>query len=294
MKQKSSILGVVYAIISSATFGLIPLFSIPLLKAGIGSPTILFYRFMVAAAMMALIVAVTRRKFRLRKEQLWVVTLLAVLYALTAILLLSSYQDIPSGMATTIHFLYPLAVTLAMSVIFREPTSRITYVAVVVSLLGVALLAWGGHSGGHFERGVMLALMTVATYAAYIIAVMKSRVSRIDSLTLTFYVLVIGAMLFALYALATTGIEAIHSGSAWLNILLVALLCTVLSDYTLILAIKRIGATATSILGTMEPLTAVITGVLCFGEHFDNWDIVGLVLIVVSVVLVVAKGTNSK
>ena len=107
MKQKSSILGVVYAIISSATFGLIPLFSIPLLKAGIGSPTILFYRFMVAAAMMALIMAVTRRKFRLRKEQLWVVTLLAVLYALTAILLLSSYQDIPSGMATTIHFLYP-------------------------------------------------------------------------------------------------------------------------------------------------------------------------------------------
>lgn len=52
--------GVLYAVVSSATFGLIPLFSIPLLQGGMSSPAILFYRFGLAAAMMGLIALATR------------------------------------------------------------------------------------------------------------------------------------------------------------------------------------------------------------------------------------------
>ena len=52
--------GVLYAVVSSATFGLIPLFSIPLLQGGMSSPAILFYRFGLAAAMMGLTQSSTR------------------------------------------------------------------------------------------------------------------------------------------------------------------------------------------------------------------------------------------
>lgn len=293
MKQMVNMTGVAFAIISSATFGLIPLFSIPLLGRGIGSPTILCYRFMLAALAMAVVMLLTRRKFRLEFNKLGVVVILSILYASTAILLIESYEYIPSGIATTIHFLYPLAVTLTMSWLFGEKASVTTYIAVVISLVGVGLLAWGNHTEGDFHRGVTLSLLTVVTYAAYIIGVMRSRASMIDSLVLTFYVLVIGAVLFFIYALATTGIEAVHHWSDWRDLVMLALVCTVLSDYSLILAIKRIGSTLTSILGSMEPLTAVVVGVVYFGEHFDSSSVAGLILIIAAVVLVIARADRS-
>lgn len=293
MKPLSSTTGVLYAIASSATFGLIPLFSIPLLSSGIGSPTILCYRFIVAAIIMAGILLFTKRNLRLHAKQLGVTVLLSVLYSLTAILLIESYEYIPSGVATTIHFLYPLAVTLSMSWLFGERTTTTTYIAVVVSLVGVALLAWGDHTQGDFQRGVTLALLTVVTYAAYIVGIMRSSASSIDSLVLTFYVLVIGAGLFFIYAVATTGIEYVHRWSDWRDLIMLALVCTVLSDYTLILAIKRIGSTLTSILGSMEPLTAVVVGVLYFGEQFDSSSVAGLILIITAVVLVIARANRS-
>ena len=289
MTQWNKITGVAYAVVSSTTFGLIPLFTISLMTVGVSSPTILCYRFLLAAVAMAVIMFFTRRSFRLASDQMAVVALLAVLYASTAILLLESYKCIPSGIATTIHFLYPLAVTLTMSWVFKERISSTIYIAVALSLVGVALLAWGNHAEGDFRRGVSFALLTVITYAAYIVGVMRSRASRVDSIVLTFYVLAFGALLFFVYAMATSGIEAVHSAASWRDLIILALLCTVLSDYTLIIAIKRIGSTSTSILGSMEPLTAVVVGVLYFGERIDTTSVVGLLLVICAVVVVIVQ-----
>ena len=186
MAQLQRLSGVVYAILSSATFGLIPLFTVPLLARGVDSSTILCYRFLLASVVVAVVMLLTKRSFRLQRGQLWVVLLLSMLYALTAILLIQSYGYIPSGVATTIHFLYPLAVTLTMAWFFKTKTTVVTYVAVVISLVGVALLVWGSHSEGDFSRGVLLSLLSVVTYAAYIVGVMRSRASHIDSIVFYF------------------------------------------------------------------------------------------------------------
>ena len=289
MKRWSRITGVTSAVVSSTTFGLIPLFTISLLAVGVGSPTILCYRFLIAAVAMAIIMFFTRRSFRIAMDQVVVMALLAALYASTAILLLESYKYIPSGIATTIHFLYPLVVTLTMAWLFKEKMSRSIYIAVVLSLIGVALLAWGEHDAGDFRRGVTYALVTVVTYAAYIVGVMRSRAAKVDSVVLTFYVLAFGALMFMLYALATTGIEAVHRWSSWRDLLMLALICTVLSDFALIMAIKHIGSTRTSILGSMEPLTAVVVGVVYFGERMDTTSVIGLLLVICAVVVVIVQ-----
>ena len=238
---------------------------------------------------MAAVMLLSRRSFRLERGHIGMIIALSILYAATAIILIESYEYIPSGIATTIHFLYPLVVTLTMAWFFKEKTTVVTYIAVAVSIIGVALLAWGNHTEGDFRRGVTLALITVVTYAAYIVGVMRSRVARVDSITLTFYVLAIGTALIFIYALLASGIEPIHRFSDWRDLAMLALLCTVLSDYTLILAIKRIGSTRTSILGSMEPLTAVIVGVVYFDEHFDTTSVAGLILIILAVILVIAQ-----
>ena len=62
---------------------------------------------------------------------------------------------------------------------------------------------------------------------------------------------------------------------------------TVISNITLLLAVKYIGGTLTSILGAMEPVTAVCIGALVFGEAFTLQEAFGIVLILVAVTLII-------
>ena len=293
MRNISNIKGVLYAVVSSATFGLIPLFSIPLLHAGMVSPTILFYRMLLSAAIMAAVALLLKRNFRISRRDFGVLAGLSLMYAATSLGLLRSYDYIPSGVATTVNFLYPLVVTIVMTLFFRERSSVWIVIAVFISLVGVALLAWGDAGNNDPGRGLIYAGTTVFTYAVYIIGVMKSRAGRLDPLIVAFYVLTFSAAVFLVYALSTSGIAVVHTWHIWRNLLLLALLPTVLSNLTLVLAIKHIGSTMTSILGSMEPLTAVLVGVVHFGEGFDLDSAAGLILVVTAVIIVILQTNHT-
>ena len=183
-------------------------------------------------------------------------------------------------MATTVNFLYPLVVTIVMTLFFRERSSVWIVIAVFISLVGVALLAWGDAGNNDPGRGLIYAGTTVFTYAVYIIGV-------------AFYVLTFSAAVFLVYALSTSGIAVVHTWHIWRNLLLLALLPTVLSNLTLVLAIKHIGSTMTSILGSMEPLTAVLVGVVHFGEGFDLDSAAGLILVVTAVIIVILQTNHT-
>ena len=289
--------GVLYAVVSSATFGLIPLFSIPLLQGGMSSPAILFYRFGLAAAMMGLIALATRRPLRITWPQTGTLLLLGAMYSVTALGLLRSYTYIPSSVATTINFLYPLGVAIVMTLFFREKNSVWLLVAILISLVGVALLSWGDIGGPQRDRaivGVGLAGATVLTYTIYIVGVKKSRISRLDPMIQAFYVLLFSACFFLVYALSTTGAPLPGKWHLWQNLLLLALVPTVVSNLTLVLAIKEIGSTMTSILGSMEPLTAVLVGVLHFGEKFGLDSASGLILIITAVIIVILQAKKKE
>ena len=289
--------GVLYAVVSSATFGLIPLFSIPLLQGGMSSPAILFYRFGLAAAMMVLIALATRRPLRITWPQTGTLLLLGAMYSVTALGLLRSYAYIPSSVATTINFLYPLGVAIVMTLFFREKNSVWLLVAILISLVGVALLSWGDIGGPQSDRaivGVGFAGATVLTYTIYIVGVKKSRISRLDPMIQAFYVLLFSACFFLVYALFTTGAPLPGKWHLWQNLLLLALVPTVVSNLTLVLAIKEIGSTMTSILGSMEPLTAVLVGVLHFGEKFGLDSASGLILIITAVIIVILQAKKKE
>lgn len=289
--------GIICAIISSGTFGLIPLFSIPLLLSGLSSQTILFWRFVLAALMMGIVALATKRSFRISLHEVWTLLLLAVMYSATALCLLQSYNYIPSGVATTISFLYPLAVAIVMTLFFREKSSVWLFVAILISLAGVALLSWNGEGiAGNRETlvGMGYAGLTVMTYMVYIVGVMKSSVSRLDPMILAFYVLLFSSLFFLLYTTTGNGFQTPSTWNQWQNMLLLALIPTVLSNLTLILAIQQIGSTMTSILGSMEPLTAVLVGVFRFGESFSLDMAIGLILIISAVMIVILNPGRTK
>lgn len=288
MKSLSGFKGVLFAIISSGTFGLIPLFTIPLVnEQGMDEGSILFYRFGLSTIMMLLICLAKKSNLKISLNHIAPIFMLGLLYALTALFLVYSYNYISSGVATTIHFLYPICVSILMVVFFKEQKSKALLFAALLSLIGVGLMCWTG-SGAINIVGVVLSALTIITYGVYIVGLNQLNVGKLPADVLTFYVILAGAIIFLIYAYVDHGgVMAIPSVTAGVNLLALAFLATVVSDFALIMAVKFAGSTITAILGSMEPLVAVCVGVLVFSEYFSTQSAIGLVLILSSVILVV-------
>ena len=283
--------GILYAAVSSSTFGLAPFFSLTLLLAGFSAFEVLSYRWGVATIALTLFGWCSGCSFRLEKKDFLVVLLLSLLRAVTSFSLLIAYQNIATGVASTIHFMYPLAVSLVMMYFFQEKKSLWVMFAVFMSLLGAALLSSGEleAKNGDTIVGLVAACVSVCSYAGYIVGVRMTRAVRINSTVLTCYVMGLGTVLYFIGALTTSGLRLVADGYTWLIILGLALPATAISNITLVRAIKYAGPTLTSILGAMEPLTAVVIGVFVFKELFTLNSAIGIILILLAVSVVIFR-----
>lgn len=283
--------GILYAAVSSSTFGLAPFFSLTLLLAGFSAFEVLSYRWGVATIALTLFGWCSGCSFRLEKKDFLVVLLLSLLRAVTSFSLLIAYQNIATGVASTIHFMYPLAVSLVMMYFFQEKKSLWVMFAVFMSLLGAALLSSGEleAKNGDTIVGLVAACVSVFSYAGYIVGVRMTRAVRINSTVLTCYVMGLGTVLYFIGALTTSGLRLVADGYTWLIILGLALPATAISNITLVRAIKYAGPTLTSILGAMEPLTAVVIGVFGFKELFTLNSAIGIILILLAVSVVIFR-----
>ena len=288
--------GILYAAVSSSTFGLAPFFSLTLLLAGFSAFEVLSYRWGVATLALTLFGWCSGCSFRLEKKDFLVVLLLSLLRAVTSFSLLIAYQNIATGVASTIHFMYPLAVSLVMMYFFQEKKSLWVMFAVFMSLLGAVLLSSGEleAKNGDTIVGLVAACVSVFSYAGYIVGVRMTRAVRINSTVLTCYVMGLGTVLYFIGALTTSGLRLVADGYTWLIILGLALPATAISNITLVRAIKYAGPTLTSILGAMEPLTAVVIGVFVFKELFTLNSAIGIILILLAVSVVIFRKQKMK
>lgn len=189
--------------------------------------------------------------FDIQKSEFGIAFILGTLYAITALWLTEAYLYIPSGVATTIHFLYPVVVSLIMFVFYKDKLTMPILLAMAMAVSGVYMLSGGNTPGGSINiKGLMLVLATVIAYAAYIVGMNRSRIARLDSLKATFYILLSGAIVF-LVNLAIKGDfpDPMPNLGTTIDVLMVAFLPTLVSDLTLILAIRYIGSTTDCDLG---------------------------------------------
>ncbi|MBB4036399.1 drug/metabolite transporter (DMT)-like permease [Dysgonomonas hofstadii] len=278
--------GIILALISSATFGLIAFFSIPLMKEGMHIPSILFYRCLFATILLGIICFIRKKEFRISHKTAMLLFVLGMLYTITSMGLIYSYSYISSGVSTTIHFLYPVVVAGMMIIFYKEKLSRNLLIAAVLSLTGVALLCWND-SGFISTKGLLAVLLTVFTYSIYIVELNKPSLCKLEPEVITFYVMLFGTFIFSVFSYSTTGIEIIPNTTSLYNLIGLAIFATVLSNVALVAAVKYAGSTITSILGSLEPLTATTIGVFHFYEPFGWNSLFGLCMIIMAVILVI-------
>lgn len=293
MKSTEKSLGIGAAILSSSTFGLAPFFSIGLLDASLSSCEVLSYRWGFAALFLTIVGLLTGHSYRIQRQYFGTVLWLSILRAATSFFLIIAYAQIASGVASTIHFVYPLAVAMMMMFFFHEKGSIKTYTAIILSFVGASMLSLNGASmpDGNTLLGISCACLSVFTYGGYMVGVKNSRAAKMDSTVLTCYVMGLGALFFICGGIFTGGVRLLDTPSLWLYALGLAIPATAISNIALVWGIHRIGPTLTSFFGALEPLTAVIIGVLFLGEPFSIWSALGIVIVIAAVLLI---GTDKK
>lgn len=292
MMVANKLKGIFYAGVSSSTFGLAPFFTLSLIYAGYSSFEALSYRWGVATVFLVLIGLFQGVDFRISRKDFVVLFCLSLFRATTSFSLVIAYQNIATGVASVIHFLYPLAVALAMMIFFKEPRSKAVISAVALSIVGALFLSFGdidSPSGGDALLGIVCAVVSVFSYAGYIVGVRKTRAVDLPSVPLTCYVMGFGAILFIIGGIFTGGVRLETDPYLWLYIAGLSLVATAISNISLVKGIKYAGPTLTSILGAMEPLTAMLLGIVAFGEGFSWQGGAGVALILSSVFIVVSR-----
>lgn len=291
--------GFFYAAISSASFGFSPLFSIGLLSAGLSNYDILSYRWGIAGIVL-MIYAMLRKKSLLPNsfDETWKIFLLSALRSITSVTLLIGYANISSGIASTINFMYPVIVAICMMFFFGEHRSLIDIMAILVSIFGVYLLASGDSllvQGGDTELGLTCSIISAFSFAAYYILMKRLRADKIEVVKFTTWVMILSAIFFIICALTTQGrLNMIPDSKSWLYALGLGLWATMISNFTGVKAVRRIGPVLTSILGALQPVTAVILGVIFLNEHLYLRSIIGISLILVAVTIVVMHQKRKK
>lgn len=153
-KAKGYLLGAVAA----ATYGMNPLFALPLYKAGMDPDSVLFFRYLFAIPLLGIMLKARGRDFKLHRREIVPLVLLGLLVALSSLSLFLSYNYMDAGIASTLLFVYPIFVALIMAFGFREKLSPQTALCILLALAGIGLLFKGSDGSTLNITGTVLVM----------------------------------------------------------------------------------------------------------------------------------------
>ena len=282
--MKDIVKGYLCAFISAFTYGLIPLFMIPIKKAeSFSVDATLFYRFLIASGAILLFLCYQKQRLRISLREGLIMSILGLLYALSAEFLFLAYDYLSPGIASTIFFSYPIIVALVLVLFYKEKITIPTILSLLLVVAGVGVLSIKEGSTINYI-GLGISLLGALVYAFYILIINKVRIEA-SGVKISFYSMLFSSLYFWVKTLILGESIAIPSLSLVGDITLFAIITTSLSLVALVYAVRYIGSTPTAIMGAFEPIVAVLISVGLFGEALTSSLIIGGMVIIAGVLI---------
>ena len=280
--------GVILAIISAICYGMNPLGALFLYEEGLNVNSVIFYRFIFASILLAIFMLIKKDSFYLKFKEIILLAFLGLLFGISAISLFNSFLYMDAGLASTVLFIYPIFVAIIMALFFKEKNSIITILSIIFAFLGVVLL-YESDGANVSNFGIFLVIVSSLCYAIYIVII--NQYLKLSALKVTFYSMLFCTITILIHSFfdSSLNIMPLVNFNMWFYTIFLALVPTIISLLFLIKAIQLIGSTSASILGALEPLTAVLIGVYVFNEKITFWLVIGIVFILFGVLLIVLK-----
>lgn len=287
VKAKGYMLGA----IAAATYGMNPLFALPLYEDEMNPDSVLFFRYLFAIPLLGIMLKARGRSFKVARKEIVPLMIMGLLVALSSLTLFLSYNYMDAGIASTLLFVYPIMVALIMALVFKEKLALQTAFCILLALGGIGLLYKNSDGSTLSLVGTLLVMASALSYSIYIVGINQTSLKNVATLKVTFYVLLFGLSLFIARLCMDGDFTFPTKWYLWGNLIALAVFPTAISFLCTTSAIQYIGSTPTAILGALEPVTAIFFGITVFGEMLTVRESIGLVMIIVAVTFVIA-GSN--
>ncbi len=285
--------GLLCGIFAAVCYGTNPFGALSLYKLGFNIGSVLVSRFGFAFMLLAICMFVAGERFRISLKAFSVLASLGLLFSCSSFSMFLSFQFMDAGIASTLLFIYPIFVAIMMGVFFHERIRWFTITSIILALMGVAMLYQSEGGETLSGKGIALVMLAALCDASYVVILNRSHL-EMSAVKLNFYVLLvcfianIGFLLYQQEPMMFPNSVASISYIIWL-----AIVPSSLAAVLQVHAVHRVGSTITAILGSLEPLTAVLIGIALFQESFSIRKGLGILLILSAVTLLAASQKRS-
>ena len=277
--------GIALVAASTLAFGVLPILGKLAYAAGVGTLPLLAWRYGIAAVLLSLLVRGRAPRLAVRLR-LWAIGGVFVVNSLTYFVAL---RTVSASVVALLLYCYPVIVTLLAAAAGLE---RLTLRSVAVALLafsgcalaadadfGAILRSGAGGSALGVEPGVLFALAAALVFASYI--VISSRFAAdVPAPVLAQHLAQTSAVACVTLALASGGVALPVSPRAWLPVVGIAVVSTVIALFTFLAGMALIGPTRASVLSSLEVIVTLSIAFVLLGERLGprQWGGAALIL----------------
>ena len=283
--RRRRLTGVALAVTSATSFGVMPVLTKVAYDDGAQPVGVLAVRFALAAVALLLLARATGQPLP-RDRRLAALALLGgVAYVCQGLFYFSALERISAGLTALLLYVFPALVVVLSAVLLRERPRPLAVGCVVLATVGTALTI-GPVQGGQ-GTGVALGLGAAVVYAVYIVG--SSRVQGVGAFAMAATVLTAAATSTGVLALASRpGLP--QSWPAWLALVGVALISTVVAVTAFFGALTLLGPSDTAVISTVEPVVSVAVAGLVLGERLGPLQLAGGAVVLLAVAALARLG----
>jgi drug/metabolite transporter (DMT)-like permease len=282
--------GALLLILAALGYSFLPVLTKFGYSAGLEPRDLLTWRFIIAAPLVWLLLAVRRPTGGTPLPRVRLL-LMGALFAASALCAFFSLERIPASTYTVLLYCYPAFVAL-LSLLVGDRLSRFGWLALALTLVGVVLTVpnLGADLARSDPLGMLLAMLNGASYAVYI--VISNRLLKADCDLQSASALSITGSFLALVLLAlAAGLRVPATLEGWLSIVAMAIFATVVPIFAFYAGLRRLGAPRAAILSTLEPVLVLAWSFMLLRETMLPLQVVGAAFILASAILLQLRGT---
>jgi drug/metabolite transporter (DMT)-like permease len=277
-------------ILSALSFGSISVLTVLVTAAGVPLLTAMAWRYLLGVTLLGAVARPGRIRSIPTRRVVQLVVTGGCGQALITYLSLHALEYIPVGPLAFLFYTYPAWVALLAALRKTERLTSVRVIALTLALAGVTIMV-GAPTEKLNPIGVMLALGSALLYSAYLPALEHVQ-AGIPAVIATFLLIGGAAIAFVIAALLTGELFIPAGITVWSEILVLAVVSTVVAFLTLIKGLAVLGAVRTSIVATVEPFFTATLGVLVLGNQMSTTTLLGGILIAGAVLLIQWNSTQ--
>lgn len=279
--------GYIYTALSAIIFGLMPLLTKIIIARGATSLTIPFFRVFYVTIVLFFVLKIKKIDLHLEKRDLLSAILTSIFGSgLTIIILNESYNHVDTGIATSLHFLYPLFVAILCRFFYGEKIKKKQILSLSFALVGIICFMSKGN-GSLF--GYVLAIASGLTYAFYLVKMDKTGLVKMNALKLSFYLALFTTIEIFTINLFMQDVVFKMDALSYGLLLVLALSSSFLATVLLQKGVLLLGSTRASFICLLEPVTSMIVGILWLNEALTFNKGLGGLAIIISLIIFLKK-----